>query len=455
LFRIDSQVQLDSTTSLSLSGDSFQENRGNGTIYTANGTEGTDLSGILKKRFFGNEAELALSAYGQWRNYHSTFGAVNDTRTIETPAQDQFRVPASAAGGSAVWSIALGAQHRLTVGSDFRWVEGETHERFRFIDNDFTGLRIAGGRQIFAGIFAEETWTPNEWLTLSGRGRFDYWQLSDGFRHEFDRATGTPTLFSNFPDRDGTEFNGSLGAQISLTKSWVLRAAGYTGFRVPTLNELYRPFRVGNDVTDANATLEPEHLFGAEAGFEWRPNTTMSFRFTGFYNYLEDAVGNVTLSVSPDGALRQRQNIPLITAPGVELSAEWQPLSSVEFKASYIFIDPRVDRAVDPALVGNLLAQTPQNVAVFSTQWKPTAKWFLSAQVRYTDRQFEDDQNSRTLAPFATVDATVGYDFTQNFSAALKVENLFDQEIETGKSADGLISIGAPRLVTLQVRVQL
>jgi outer membrane receptor protein involved in Fe transport len=455
LFRVDSEIQLDATTSLRLSGDRFHEERGNGTIYTENGTDGTDLSAVFKKQFPATEAQLALTAYLQWRSYHSTFSSVNDARTVETPALDQFHVPANAAGGSAVWSMALPAQHRITLGGDFRWVEGETNEWFRFISGEFTRLRIAGGDELFAGAFAEDTWTPNERLTITSSARFDYWQLYDGFRHEFDRASAAPTLLSDFSDRDGEEVNGRLGARFSLTSSFAVRAAGYTGFRVPTLNELYRPFRVGNDVTDSNAALNPEHLLGCEAGFEWRPASSLTFSATGFYDHLEDAIGNVTISATSAGALRQRQNLDLVTAPGVELAAEWRPMTSLRFKGSYIFTDPRVDRATDASLVGNLLAQTPQHVVVLAAEWKPTTKWLFSVQARYVDQQFEDDQNSRVLAPFTTVDLAVGYEFSQNISAAVKIENLLDQEIETGKSADGLVSIGAPRLVTLQLRVQL
>ena len=44
-----------------------------------------------------------------------------------------------------------------------------------------------------------------------------------------------------------------------------LRAAAYRGCALPTLNELYRPFRVGADATAANAALDPERLSGAES----------------------------------------------------------------------------------------------------------------------------------------------------------------------------------------------
>ena len=142
-------------------------------------------------------------------------------------------------------------------------------------------------------------------------------------------------------------------------------------------------------------------------------------------------------------------------APGFEATAEWQLISSVRLKGSYLFTHPTIERAADPALTGKLLAQTPENVFTGGIEWTPTAKWVVNAQLRYSDRQFEDDQNSRVLAPFTTFDVAVMYQFSQRGSAAIRIENLFDTQIETGKSADGLLSIGAPRLVTFQVRWQL
>jgi outer membrane receptor protein involved in Fe transport len=225
---------------------------------------------------------------------------------------------------------------------------------------------------------------------------------------------------------------------------------------VPTLNELYRPFRVGNDVTNPNPELKPEHLIGGEVAAEWRASRTFRLAGTGFLNRMEDAVGNVTIGPGPGGGvIRQRQNIDLVMAPGFEATAEWQVVPSVRLKGSYLFTHPTIERAADPALEGKLLAQTPENVFTGGIEWTPTAKWVVNAQVRYCDRQFEDDQNSRVLAPFTTFDIGVLYQFSERGSTAIRIENLFDTQIETGKSADGLVSIGAPRLVTLQVRWQL
>ncbi len=96
-----------------------------------------------------------------------------------------------------------------------------------------------------------------------------------------------------------------------------LRGAAYAGFRPPTLNELHRPFRVGNDVTEANAALEPERLAGLDLAFGGEGDVNWSIGV--FATRLEDAIVNVTLGAGPGtfppgvfvpagGAFRQRQN---------------------------------------------------------------------------------------------------------------------------------------------------
>ena len=461
LLQLATHFALTRGSSLQLQARAFREERGNGTRFTRNDTSGADVSAVFTTQVPRLNAEMRLTAYGQWRKYRSMFSSVNGARDIETPALDQFDVPADAAGGSAVWSMVL-APHVITLGADARWVAGETREAFRFIGNDFTRIRHAGGEQVFVGAFAEDTWQLTTAAKIVGSFRVDHWQLFDARRTERDRATGATTLAASFPDRDGYSVNGRLGASLDITNELRVRGTGYTGFRVPTLNELYRPFRVGNAVTEANAELEPERLVGGELGVEWRPADRVRFAGTAFYNRLQDAIGNITIGVGPGtfnpggfipagGVLRQRQNVALVTAPGLELVADWQVATTLSLRGTYLFTQPTIARAAETDLIGNLLAQTPEHVFTAAIEWKPAPRWLLTAQTRYTDRQFEDDQNTTELAAFWIVDAAISYDFSDNYSAALKIENLLDTEVETGKSLDGLVSIGAPRLVSLQV----
>ena len=136
------------------------------------------------------------------------------------------------------------------------------------------------------------------------------------------------------PDRDGEVVSARLAARRDLGGGWAARAAAYTGFRPPTLNELHRPFRVGNDITEANAELEPEVLRGVEAGLAWSGGP-VDLTATVFCNEIEDAIVNVTIGEGPGtfpvagfvpagGVLRQRRNAGTVEATGVEVEARWR-----------------------------------------------------------------------------------------------------------------------------------
>ena len=115
-------------------------------------------------------------------------------------------------GGSATVAFPLGSQHHLLVGADARWVSGDSEERFRFLNGAFTRNRDAGGAQVFAGGFVEDTWRPAPGTTLSASGRVDYYNNYDGSRRETDLASGAATLNERFASQAGFVADGRLGA---------------------------------------------------------------------------------------------------------------------------------------------------------------------------------------------------------------------------------------------------
>jgi outer membrane receptor protein involved in Fe transport len=456
--------KIDDDTKFQLTGSAFDEHRNNGTRLTHNASAGQDFSATLDRSIPELNANLRLQAYVQDRTFSSTFSSVNADRTIETLALDQFDVPATAAGGSAVWSQQISDAHRLIGGADFRWIEGETNEHFLRVGDVLTRSRTAGGQQLFAGAFVEENWRVSDAVKVVAGGRVDYWRQYDGIRVERDRATGAVLRDQEFADQDGLAPNGRLGINVQLKPTVRARAAAYTGFRAPTLNELYRPFRVGNDITEANAALEPERLYGAELGVDWKPVERVSFSATVFYNELHNAIGNVTIGEGPGtfdpggfvpagGVLRQRRNLDLVEVFGVEAKFLWEFAPDWRLRVQFLYTHPIVaDAAESPQLEGKRLAQAPEYVAVTALDWTP-GRWRASAQVRCVGGQYEDDLNTLPLAGFATVDLALGYEFNDHLTGALKIENVFDRETEVGKSASGLVSIGAPRLVSLTIAV--
>lgn len=442
----------------------FEEKRGNGTPYQRNSSRENFGSLAFAGRPAATFAWSAV-AYVQDQSFASTFSGVNAARTAETPASDQFAVPATAAGAawSGTWKHADGA--RTVAGVDARFVRGETREHFTFVAGNFTRLRVAGGRQAVAGLFAVHERPLAAGLRATLGARLDRWRDTDGLRRESDRATGTLSRHDRYADLADNEISPNAGLVWQPAPAWRFRAHAQHAFRRPTLNELHRPFRVGANVTEANAALQTEHVLSAELGAAWSPaGTGLVLGAVAFANDFRDAVANVTLARGPGtfplfGTLaagatgRQRLNLDRTRVQGIELSARWSPRPALAFTADYLGNSAEVRRAaVAPALVGKRVAQVPRHSAAFGATWRAPGGIVVTPRLRTLGRQFEDDENQLRLGAVTIVDLGLSRPLTRHLELFVSAENLGRARIETGRSADGVVNTGTPRLIFGGVR---
>jgi outer membrane receptor protein involved in Fe transport len=351
---------------------------------------------------------------------------------------------------------------QLRLGADWRETEGETKERFQFVNGVGTRRREAGGRTRTIGGFAEAAWESDP-FTLTGGGRVDRWRILDGFLDERVIATGAALTDIAFADRSGWEPTGRAGVAWRPAAAVTLRGAAYLGWRLPTLNELYRPFRVGADATAANADLAPERLKGIEAGVEYRPLSTARVGITVFANRLENAIANVTLGRGPGtfpgvgfvgaaGEYRRRQNLDAVEVRGIELDGRLD-LGAWSLSGGYSFADPEV-RASGAALPLNGLrpAQTPKHSLAGTIAWRGFGGTRASGTLRYVGSQYEDDLNQQLLPDALTLDAAASVPISGRLSIEARGENITGARVVAGISGSGIIERATPRTLWLGLR---
>ncbi len=451
-------VALAPQTELQANLSAFTDTRDRGTPFTANRSEGADASLRLVGR--GRWGWSALG-YIQSRAFASSFASVNAARTTATQTLDQYNTPATGFGTRVEVAPPLGEAIRLRLGADFRRVSGRTQENYTFVGGSPTRRRVAGGRNLTGGVFADGSVEAGA-LTLSLGARVDRWRIAGGFLRERTLATGAPITDLSFTDRTGTEATGRVGLAWRVAGPVTLRTAAYRGWRLPTLNELYRPFRVGADATAANAALSPERLTGVEGGITITPSATTSIAATWFHNQMDDVIANVTAGTGPatfplvgfvaaGGVYRVRDNLDGLRSNGLEVDASWRP-GPVGFRASWSHVDARVraDGAA-VALDGLRPAQTPRDQvsATVDGRYRRAA---ASLTLRHLARQFEDDQNRRTLAPATTLDAYVAIPLTAALVVEGRAENLTDAQVQAGISGADLVERATPRTLWLGLR---
>jgi vitamin B12 transporter len=447
---------------LAIRAGGYNEDRGSGLRGAVSRADGGQASISLTHSTAGTAPAYQLRAWVDRSNLLNTSVTVAPGRATATLSDDQYATPATGygVGGLLRWTVGQGS---VEIGADARGAVGESQELFKYVAGQATRRRFSGGETITGGAYLEGSQSFGSWL-ITGGARLDGWGDLAAHRLEFDAASGAATLVQRPADQGGAVPTGRLAVRRELGGSLYLRAATYAGFRPATLNELDRPFRVGSDVTEANPALRPERLYGAEVG-AGGTGSGVEWSATGFYNRLDDAVINATVrqgpftdpveGVIPAGdTLFQRRNVDHIDAWGLEASArrDWGRFGA-RLAADYTYA--RVDGgAAAPALTGLRPAETPRLSVTAGASWRPIDRLTLLAEARYDGARFDDDLDTRRLAPGGTADLRADVRVTRTVTVFAAAENLFDAAIQTGRTADNTVSYGPPRLIRVGVTVR-
>ncbi len=431
-----------------LRGNLFTERRYNGTSLTNNRTYFRQASagGDYSNSKLG---DFQIRAFLETQVYDQTFSAVSADRNTETLSRLQ-RVPSQARGANLFWTRPI-KTHNIAASFETREVRGFSDE-VGYFNGLPTSRSGSGGTERTYSFQAQDSWSVTEKLNLNFSGRFDGWSNIDARSTTRTLATNAFSVL-NLPDRSQAAFSPRLGALYQLTPSISLYGAFSRSFRAPTLNELYRGFRVGNVVTQANANLTAERANTFEGGVSFT-RKRLNIRGNFFVTEVSDPVVSVTLFATPTLITRQRQNIGQTQTRGIELDAEYALSSDLKLSASYLFADARVTEfPANAALVGKFLPQIAKQQLTFQLNYRPQSRFSLGVQTRVSDAQFEDDLNSLRLRPFFTIDATAAFRINKKFQVFAAVENLFNARYDIGLTPNR--TVAAPFFLRLGLRFDL
>jgi outer membrane receptor protein involved in Fe transport len=457
----------------------FREERDNGKFSTFNGDEEANDT---EWKYGNGGVRITLPDYSDLQArvfyddnlFHSNFLAVPlPNRSVGRMTLLQ-EVPTTGIGAMAQWTKALSTRYLFSAGADFRHVEGASFERALDATQGLTvtTFRESGGTQLISGGFVQgQMWLqPNLSVTLSAR--LDNWQNSDGRNLETAAATGLPTANNRtLPDKSDTAVSPRAALLYRVSNRVSAFGSISSGFRAPTLNELYRQFRVGTVLTLANDQLGPERLAGGELGINVAPAEGLTYRSSWYYNRVKNPVANVTVTGAAATALstacaaagticQQRQNLGRTRITGWQNDLEYRVTREVRVGAGYLFNHAKVrEFDANPALVGLYLPQVPKHRGSFNVAYSNPRILTASMTAFFYGRQFDDDLNARTkpgdttpgLPGYGTVELSALREIGRNLDVFFGVQNLFDKEYYVGFAPT---TIGTPRLVNAGIRVR-
>jgi outer membrane receptor protein involved in Fe transport len=418
-------------------GEFYDEARDNGTPLQTNDTQLWQLSSGLN--LLTSLAGIEFRGYGSGQSYNQTFSSIAADRNGESLTRAQH-VPAQQIGGELILSRPLSTRNQLVGGADVRSVRGFSNET-AFASSIATSLVDSGGYQLASGAFLQDSIRLHSRLLVTLGVRYDNWDNYDAHTSTTPLVPTIKKSSTPFADQSDHAFSPRAallfraGDRVTLTSSW------YESFRTPTLNELYRSFRLGNVLTLANSQLQSERLKGGEAGVNYYFGATRIH--TGlFWLQVSDPVANVTVSTTPALITRERENLGKTRSRGVEVDAAWH-FNRLEFIAGYQYVDAVVTSfPAQTALVGLQVPQVAPNQFTLQTRYTLPRGWTLSAQARASSRLFDDDLNQFPLDGYFQLDAYVAKRLSHGVELFTAFENLTDSRIQVAKTPT--VNVGPP-----------
>ena len=432
-----------------LGGGYYRDARQNGTILQVNSA---DLRQLRTGVDFNSQrlGSFGVRVFGGSESIWQTFSAVSANRNSEALTRLQT-VPVSHMGAGILWSRRAGKRQMLLAGMDTQWVSGNDQELAYS-----SGLASAnlnnGGSQRTIGVYGEDRLRLTSKLLFSLGARVDDWANLNGHQITTPIVSSATAASQLFPDRSESAFNPRAAIRYSVTRALTAFVSVGRSFRAPSLDELYRGFRVGNVVTNANPNLVAERLTGGEAGVSSRIGGRLRLRGSYFYDVITDPVSNVTLTSTATLITRMRENLGRTRTEGVDVSAQTKITNTITLETAYQYAAAIVvSSPANVSLVGLNVPQVPRNVGTAQLRYSNPKTLTFAMQARYVGKQYDDDQNQLPLNGFFTADAYLSRQIRRGVELYAAAENMFDRRYEVSRTP--IVQLGPPVMARAGLRL--
>jgi outer membrane receptor protein involved in Fe transport len=397
-------------------------------------------------RGIGAGALLSGSAFYQRQSERLVNSTLVGTRQSEFLSQDGT-IPSTAKGASAEWSLQRrGAIPFISVGVDLQQLEAE-EDRVTYNRNGaVTQRNRVGGRQRFAGIFAQASWHPADRLEILGSARLDTFHNENGS----DVIEGGTSTF--YPNTSSNQIDPRVSARYALGSHSAVRASAYRAFNAPTLRDLYRKNQTGNSVILGNPYLVPETLLGGEVGWEWANGPTHVE--VNLYRNVIDGLQSRTGVPGQPANVSQYYNLGKGRSQGVEILADVRLSRRWSMDAGYTYADAVVIEDPNPDLVGKWLPEVPPHYGSLSVRFRGDHGTTADLRARVLSRSYGEAQNIALAPAHRVVDFSLSQQLRSWIDAYAMIENAFDETYYLALAPNSFRS-GLPRTVTAGVRVNL
>ncbi|HEV8019280.1 MAG TPA: TonB-dependent receptor [Steroidobacteraceae bacterium] len=222
--------------------------------------------------------------------------------------------------------------------------------------------------------------------------------------------------------------NSQFGSKVTyrFAPAWViqetdtkLKASVGTGFKAPTLSELYQNFP---PFFFANPNLQPETSTGWDAGFEQGLfRDLVRFGVTYYHNDIHDLI-------TTDVTGNSYANIGMATTQGIESFVRLQPVEQLTVEADYTYTE-----ATDDATNEELLRR-PKNKGTLIASWQATHAWQLNLDVLWVGTWVDGNRDFSIArldaSAYTTVNFATSYQLGPHLTVFGRVNNVLDRQYQ-------------------------
>jgi len=242
----------------------------------------------------------------------------------------------------------------------------------------------------------------------------------------------TLTLGARYDDHEtfGDETTYRIAGSIRCPRVKTRMHASFgTGFRAPTLNDLYWPVIAypaawGGGGERGNTALKPETSKGFDVGVE---QPLYGDRIVADVTYFDSKVEDLIGWAVDAAGWWEPSNVEEAEIKGVEVTLALHPLDDLTVSLGYTYTDHQ------DATTGNDLPRRPRHQGSLAADYRLFDTTSVNLAVIRVGKRYDDAANANELDSYTRVDLAVVHDMADHVKVFARVENLLDEEYEEAR----------------------
>ena len=346
--------------------------------------------------------------------------------------------------GNETWGTSLQNTARLqdrftiTSGLDYKRTAMDYDEdhfnKDQTISNRDSG---ASGRQETIAPFMDMTGHFfNDKLIVNAGLRYTSLRNFDGRGWDTDPPNMPIDFNIRYDSKTWDDFSPKAGVVFHPDTQTVLRASMGTGFRAPTIFELYKSHSRGDtSITWANPKLDPEEITTWDVGAERRFFNRLDVSLAYYHSEATDYIGSRKTDSYPiiikgeeyTYTESMRFNLQEVDIQGVEAVMKYDFGHGLAANLNYTYNVAEIVKDKKKSLVGNYVSGMPRHKYKARLTYRNPSLISGSVSVRHKAHIYADNENTEKSDDYTSVDFSLWRTFFDKLTLRLNIENLTDE----------------------------